>query len=490
MTASAWRKRYKKFKTSVPNELRADRDLSLYAFLKKEKKAELQRAFAADEMRHRSNAKRSYYRKRQKILKSTRDPGKKRFNIKDPELLLFKIRDSYLRDSLCPLYKKRWIPIPKRLKGRNRDHIVLKDFSFSRNPHGTLVQIRDLVRISSNCLNVRLDFVDEVCDDVSPYLVLASLMPTLPPVFSGGFISAEVAAVIESVGLHDALRVYRIHKRSRSKYPILPFKMAVRNPPRRFRDKNSQLKPQNKEMVADRFCDALESWLDKYEMELTEGGAQSLINSITEALDNAERHGRPDIENSVGDWSMCGFSRLVDPSDEDQEAPRLECAFAIVNVGATIFESLTTADATIKQFVATYTNRHDDLLSPELAATVVALQDGITRVPAASGAKRGGVGLLELADLVAELGDTDQPELQSRYTILSGSSCLQVTAPYQRGERAPGTQLRELWFNETNSASSVPTESHAFTIPERFAGTVISAWFCIDPEFLRKSMKV
>lgn len=490
MSVSKWRRRFSKFVASVAPALKADRELLFYAFLKEEKRRDLKQIRGHPQKRLRAAALRQHRRKRQSILKLVNRQGLKRFNIKDPELLLFRKKDNYLRDALCPRYHQRWIAIPKRLKDRGRAHITLKDFSFIRNPRETLEQIRELVRVSAHSLNVRLDFLDEECDDVSPYLVLAALMPSLPPVFSGGYITAEVAAVIESVGLHDVLRVYRVHKRAKSKYPVLPFKMAVRNPPRKFRDKNFQLKPQSKELVADRFFDALEGWLGKYDLELTEVGGQSLINSITEALDNAERHGRPDITNSVGDWSMCGFSRLIEPGNDSDDPPRLECSFAIVNVGATIHESLSTADTPIREIIKDYAKMHSGKLSPELASTIVALQDGVTRVPAASSAKRGGVGLLELADLVADLGDTDQDELKSRYTILSGSSCLHVTAPYDRGRKPTGTQLRELWFNDSNSDNVSPSEEHTFTIRERFAGTVISAWFCIDPEFMRKSMKV
>lgn len=490
MSVTNWRKRYLAFRDSLPQAAKENSELVLAAFLRHEKKRDLKLPATSQQGRRRADAKRLHERKRQRILDSVYGPKRKNHTLKSPELLLFKMRDHFLRDQLCPNYGKNWIPIPKRLKNKSSSHIVIRDFSFIRNPRETLEQIRNLCRLSATSTSIRVDFVDEVCDDVSPYLVLAALMPSMPPVFSGGFISAEVASVIESVGLHDTLRVYRVKKRSKSKFPVLPFRMAVRNPPKKFRDRNFQLKPQTKEIVADHFCDTLEGWLDRYELELTPEGAQSLTNSITEALDNAERHGRPDVENSVGDWSMCGFSRLIEPEDDSLEVPRLECSFSIVNIGATIHESLQTADPSVRSRVDRYKADHKRSLSSELATTIVALQDGITRVAAASEARRGGVGLLELADLIADLGDTDQSQLQSRYTILSGSSCIQVTSPFSRGERSQGSQLRELWFNDQNSDTKLPSEDHAFTIRERFAGTVISAWFCIDPEFLRKSLKV
>ena len=491
MSVSNWRKRYSKFIKRLPVEARSNPELAIAAFLKYEKRQLIKTMSNGNDRRIRANALRSNERRRTKILKGVFGKYQRRINVRDPELLLFRKRNDLLRDSLCPKYNRIWKPITERIRSQKEGHIVLKDFSLIRNPVGTMKQINNLVEISANALDARIDFIDEQCDDVSPYLILAALLPSMPPIFTGGSINSEVAAVLESVGLDNVLNVHRVHRKSESKYPVLPFKMAVRNPPRKFRDINFQLKPQNKEIVADRFCDATEKWLSQYDLELTSAGVQSLINSITEALDNAERHGQPSVGDNLGDWSLCGFSRLVTGEVENpEEIKRLECSFAIVNTGTTISDSLKTADMTVLKTVSDYRQQHQRSSNEELLNTIAAMQDGITRVPEASAAKRGGVGLLELADLVSELGQTDQTELKSRYTVLSGSSCLRITAPYDRGISDPGTDMRSLWFNNANSDKEAPDSKHAFTINERFAGTIITAWFCVDPEFLKDKLDI
>ena len=86
--------------------------------------------------------------------------------------------------------------------------------------------------------------------------------------------------------------------------------MVTRIHPRKFSDPNHQLRPQAKEKVADDFCEAIEAWLKPHNIILSPDAQGSIVESITEALDNAERHGWPENEDDLGDWSMAGFCRL------------------------------------------------------------------------------------------------------------------------------------------------------------------------------------
>jgi hypothetical protein len=361
----------------------------------------------------------------------------------------------------------------------------LKDFSFARNTKGTLAQLRNLVESSARYVDVQLDFVDDECDDVAPYIVLSHLMRSLPPVFSGGLIHMEVAAVLDAVGLDKPLGLNHFTSFKHKRHPILPFKMAYRAPPGYFGDKDHQLRPQYKEFIADKFCNALESWLAMYEWELTPEGQGGLVNSLNEALDNAERHGHPTVDGGMGDWSMAGFSRLVRTGDDF----RLECSVAIVSAGSTIAESLVTAAPDVSARISSYVAAHSSSrLREPLLKTVMALQDGVTRVSEASEGRRGGVGLMTLVNLFGELGETDNADLQSVFTILSGTSCLRVTSPYRHGTARENSTLRELWFNDENCATLPPSANHAFSIKEDLAGTVLSACFKIDPEFLSRKL--
>lgn len=488
MGMGRWRQQLRAFAKTVGGS-QQDPRLILAAFLQKKRKQLLQSSQYGGSKNAKSRAKRLARAYQSRVLKALSRHGERRRIVKSPQLLLYRSRPDYLRDKLCPDFNDNWVDIGRRLKDKFKDRVQLKDFSFARNPKSTLDQIKSLVEKASKSVELRIDFIDTTCDDVAPYIVLSHLMRSLPPIFSGGQINLEVAAVLESVGLDKALGMGGFTTTKHREKLILPFPMMHRAPPGFFGDEDHQLRPQYKEFVADKFCNALDGWLSTHDAELTPEAAESLTSSITEALDNAERHGAAEIDGGMGDWSMAGFSRLVVTSEAEIG---LECSVSIVSVGSTISSSLETAapdvSARIDQYVSTHVGLGAGSGQRRLLRTVMALQDGVTRVSAASDAGRGGVGLMTLVNLFADLGDTDAPDLQSVFTILSGSSCLRITSPYRRGVMAEGTTLRELWLNEHNDPVVIPSANHAFTIRDDFAGTIISACFTIDPVFLRRNI--
>lgn len=485
MSLSRWRSQFEAYRTNL-GERGQEFELALSAFLQNKRRHALDNVAKGDGAR-RAITKRLAREASSKILSSVY-PDTPRKVVKSPNLLLYRRKPSLLRDRLCPEFEASWLEISQRLRARGQDRIRLTDFSFARNPTGTLKQLRTIVERAATCIELKLDFVDEVCDDVAPYIVLAHLMQGLPPVFTGGTINHEVAAVVEAVGLDRPLGINYIGGSEHRKKLILPFRMMRRVPPGFFGDQDHQLRPQYKELVADRFCTALDTWLSTHDFELTPEAAESLVSSITEALDNAERHGAAEVDGGMGDWSMAGFSRLVvTPARQT----RLECSVAIVSVGSTISQSLQTASGEVSSRIDSYVHAHSGVFAPglgrrKLLRTVMALQDGVTRVEAASSAGRGGVGMMTLANLFAELGDTDEATLESIFTILSGDSCLRVTAPYRNGSPREGSTMRELWFNDTNGPEEPPSPNHAFTASEEFAGTVLSACFTIDPDYVQR----
>lgn len=486
MSTSNWRKQFKRFQLTLPLEGKADRHLALSAFLAHKKKALVKSSYFSTNIKSKSRGRRQSRRIRSKILKLEYRNLGKRSVVKSTKLLLYKLKNDHLRDTLCPKFKSRWKPIPKRLKERKRYKIILSDFSFCRNPKGTIKQIRDLARLAAQHIDIRIDFTDKKCDDVAPYIVLFHVIKSLPPVFTGGKINREVAVVLESVGLDRLLGVRRTIADYKT-FPVLPFKMAFRAPPGYFGDDEHLLRPQYKEFIADRFCNSMEKWLEAKGFELTEDGAEALTVSITEALDNAERHGCPQVDDGLGDWSMGGFARII---FEENEIRWIECSVAIVSIGSTISSSLQTAGPKVSGLVDGYTEIQSQQygIDLNLARTIVALQDGITRVEAASRAKRGGIGLLTLAEIFAAFGETDEPERQSVFTILSGDSCLRLTTPYHKGKMSAQSTLRNLWFNDANDGMGKPSPEHAFRIGETFAGTIMSACFSIDPAYMRKKL--
>lgn len=488
LTADNWNRHFAAFRRASAPSVRADGDLLLSAFLAARRSDLLATATHAGVMarakgKRRARALRTAFLKRRfPILKL------RRRILKRPAALLFKPKESLLRDKLCPSFLRDFKPMAMRMRQRTGTSLDLKDFSFAKNPSGTMGMLARLGDICSTWGDVRLNFVDD-CDDVTPYLVLSLLKPTLPPVISGGDITMVVREVINAVGIRESLQINTVGRAGRQKardagFFVSAFPVRRRTPPGTFGDQDHQLRPQYKEFVADQFVDTINEWLGDHELELIPEAAARFISAITEALDNAERHGDALDHCSEGEWSIAAFSKLM----LSEGKVVLRCSIGIVSLGATISESLSSADDQITGAVQRYAKAHARLLGqrrPEALHTVMALQDGVTRDRRASAARRGGVGFMELIEVIAELGDNDLPDQPSVFTIVSGNTCIRVTGEYRQGERKKGA-MRELWFNDENAPSKPPSKEHVMTLDHEFPGVVLSACFTIDPEHLRK----
>ncbi|WP_374593004.1 hypothetical protein [Sphingosinicella sp.] len=404
--------------------------------------------------------------------------------------LLYKLKDHKVRDCLYPNFQTDWIPIQRRFKKKISKEIFLTDFSFARNPHGTLTKLSELAEACCSSLDLRLHFLDKKCDDVAPYMALAHLTRGLPPIIAGGKITHEIGAVVTAVNMCQELGIYSIEKYQDSEeYSISAFKMAHRAPPGTFGDKDHLLRPQYKEIVADRFCDTLNGWIKSHGLELTVRAESSFCRAIGEALDNAERHGDITKQGSEGDWSISAFCRLL---KNNEGSPLLRCSVGIVSVGATISQSLSTAAPEVRKQIDEYVQKHTPIFggrySSESLRTVMALQDGITRIESATQGRRGGVGFMELIEVFSALGDNGRPEDTSVFTIVSGNTCIRICDPYKRGMPKDGG-LRELWFNANNDRGQAPSQEHVISLKDAFPGVILSACFTIDPEYLRKKLE-
>ena len=464
-------------------------DLELAAFLAAQKKHLLLLPASNSSKSARAGARRQARALRTKFLNQLlRRQGRKRRVLRNVAALLYAPKPDIVRDSLCPAFLDDWRPMRRRMRHKTVEEFSLKGFSFARNPGTTLKRLSELADACALFPDLRVNFLDTDCDDVTPYVVLSHLTRSLPPIISGGRITHEVSEVVEAVGMKAALRIGSIAwTADQDAYSVSAFRLVHRTPPGAFGDEDHLLRPQVKEWVADKFCETINGWLREHELELTQHAESSFVTAIGEALDNAERHGGPAVTDSEGDWSIAGFSRLqlVDG------APLLRCSVGIVSVGTTISDSLSSAAPVVQQRIDAYVERNTPLFrarhSVEALRTVMALQDGITRVESATLNRRGGVGFMELIEAFAELGMNDRADQQSVFTIISGRTCVRVTAPYRCGERKE-TGLRELWFNPDNDGMAPPSQEHVMTLNESFPGVILSACFTIDPDYLRKNL--
>lgn len=399
------------------------------------------------------------------------------------EVLAFRRRASTIVDHLNPDRAKKWLgPLDRAKKGATLE-ITLENLSFVDHPDTALDAIVALLRAEMGAREIRVHFDDDRCLDISPYLILGLLWGEMVPIFSGGRITNEMQKVIEAVRLRTALKMRR--------FPFLrpiedvhAFPVHRRRPANSSRSPTRYLDPQTREKVQDNFVETLNDWLgqDGVDEELTPDGRANIKNIIGEVLDNAERHSVP--VSMDGDWTFGGFMAVRTEEDGTQ---RYHCSIAFISIGASIADSLQTSSAAVAQAVDAYVARHRHITPIAVLRTVMAVQDGITRVAQSSDENRGGTGFQEVFDMVCELGATDKDGCDPKITIISGEACLKLHHPYFQGVRAENDPYapREIWFNEANDSQLPPDASHAFALKRSFPGTIVTMSFYLDGGHLR-----
>jgi hypothetical protein len=410
--ANGWNAQYRRFASRADKTAKVDDRLLLSAFLSAKAFAPLKSAYYGSNPKTRAAGKRRVRELRTAFVARAIPQKDQRHQLsKRPGILLYRKKPNVLRDTLCPDFHDRFQPVARRLRESRDASVDLRDFSFAKAPAPTMAMLANLGNACATSLDVRLNFLDD-CDDVTPYVVLSLLRPNLPPVISGGEITRAVRDVVDAVGMRSALRINSIGRAGRQRargegYSVSAFPMARRTPPGAFGDRDHQLRPQYKEYVADQFVDTINEWIGKHDLELVPEAAGNFISAITEALDNAERHGDAVEGDMEGDWSISAFSKLVDVDGRQL----WHCSIGIVSIGATISQSLESADEEVASLIHRYCRGHSGIVANkhkrDSLRTVMALQDGITRDRRASAHRRGGVGFMELIEVIAELGEND-----------------------------------------------------------------------------------
>lgn len=494
MSNSRWRQQYKRFTRYTRGITTSLTDLNFTTFLRwKANRASGKQSQNCPATR--AINKRRARHTRHKILKilDSNYRWNKRRTLPNIDLLSFKMKSDSFRDALAPDFSKKWVEIPQRLKEKKAYIIDLSRFSFAKDPDHTIALLREAAMAAARYPDVRLNFIDDTCDDLASYILLARLRETLPPVFLGGFITNEIRKVVDAVGLRRPLRMNAIKYKKHVKNNVSAFPLLRRLAPDQFGDISHQLRPQHKEKVAEQFVDTINSWLrdnEEQSLELTPHAEDLLITTIGEILDNAERHSNPHSHSETGDWWIAGFRRL---SNGPSQQTILDCSVAIVSIGTTISESLETAAPDISEKINQYVREHAKRNKPgpdrELLRTVMALQDGITRKQAISENRLGGTGFMHLITTFAAIGANAIPGKEPLITILSGKSCIRVTPPYIKPTTDSNTGLKELWLNDGNDRSQPPDPAHAFAVQHHFPGTIVSMRFSIDASHLSKSIQ-
>ncbi|WP_137045494.1 hypothetical protein [Pseudolabrys sp. FHR47] len=388
-------------------------------------------------------------------------------------------------DGLYADRSREWLgPMQRHSSSETVD---LKDFSFLDNPIDTVKSLQLIARLESVVIDARLNFHDETCLDVGPYLALQAMRKDMMPIFSGGSITPQTQKVLDIVGLRKPLRMAFPLPNDRTF--VWPFPFRTRRPAGSSSSASRMLDPQSYERVADDLIEAINGWLGSLvNRELTPVGCRYVQTVVGEALDNAERHS--DISSQDGDWAIAGFMTRIGKGD----LSKYRCHLSFMSLGATVAESIKTAGARTQRKMAEYVSRHRNLFdrkfSEENLQTVFALQDGVSRFSDALRAHRGGTGLMDVLEFFSALGGLSDAGVAPKLAILSGSTCISVTRPYMVGVRR-GAALsvgrlapREQWFNSENDPERPPDSSHVFSLPAPIRGTIITMAWTLNPKHL------
>jgi len=401
-----------------------------------------------------------------------------------PARMLFGRRiSSPILDRLDPQRATRWKPIVSRRFKREPPRVQLGSLNFLDDPVGTMSEFAKISRAECDEVRSFLDFADAHCVDVGAYLVLAEIWPQLAKIFQGGRMSRPVQKVLSAIRLDQELDIGLQGVRDHE--DVWAFPTRHRRPRGTTTSASANLQPQEREKVADDLCDLIDEWLhvaddergneDLDRWELSPEGRSLIARMSGELLDNAERHSFPG--STDGDWSMTAFM-AARPSAEGKR--ELRCYMAFLSVGQSMAESMSGAPTELLNAAERYLGQFGgDGPSRETLMTIVALQDAVTSDPDATRSGRGGTGLQDVLELVADLGATDRPDADVRVTIVSGKSCIRLRHPHLLGQRdARGRRVQ--WCNPWNDPRRPPHVKTAFDLPAHFAGTLVSAGFTLD----------
>ncbi len=365
-----------------------------------------------------------------------------------------------------------------RLKKKKEIKLKLEEFSFLTNPDETLRKLCLVAALEDNEKPYTLDFEDERCIDIGPFMVIGLLFSQANPVWcQGGKMNSPVMKVLASVGVRD---IAGMSFPTSGASDVWPFRLATHTAVTQKVSGFESFESAN-EKVGRRFADSVNGWLNEVGFGLTRQGGDWLRNLLTETLDNA-RHAS--VTQFEGQWSVAGFmARRRRPDGSSQ----FICHIGIVTTGKTIFETLQSSDdPKVLEDVSNYCVRHKDSSKKWTAqslANVASLADGISCEGTSADQDIGGCGMSSLVNMMNELGENSRQSEQPTMTIISGSGCLLLTYPYNKMQTNEDS-IHYQAFNSEQELDSAPDDSFVFDLEEHFPGTIVSMRFCLEKDAL------
>lgn len=392
--------------------------------------------------------------------------------------------DSQILDSVYPERVTGWLPKAGRSKTMT---VGLSRFSFLDDPVRAMELFREIAICEATALDFKINFDDEMCLDISPYIVLALMRDTMCQNLTGGKIKDGIRTVLEAARIHQKFGI-RPTEPSKDKVPVVPFPIVQRRPTgTSTADDRSQF-VSTEEETASEFARTVDRWLDMLDVprQLTSHGKAQIISIIGEVLDNAKRHS--DSATWDGSWTIAGF---LEARRREDGSITLACHLGIVSLGLSIYESLQYAPDPIKKKVAGYADKHSSFFAnrafdKRALWTAAALQDGVSRVPAIEGSP-GGFGMMTLVEMMNALNNSTNPAGRPSLSIVSGDSCVMVRGKHSSFTKSEGNH-RIIAFNDDHDLAMPPDEDYVFCLPYRFPGTVVAMRFYLDAQATTDTM--
>jgi len=354
------------------------------------------------------------------------------------------------------------------------------------NVVASMETLENIARADATQYEATLNFLDERCLDVGPYLVLGLMRRDMIPSLRGGSMYRGLKKAIEAVALRQFLQIAPFTELS-DLADVWPFPLRQRDFGKRPEQTHLPLNPTTNVKAADALVKTIDDWLNKicqgedFTLELSRSAKGRIAGVAGELLDNAERHS--DLENPLaGGWWIAGFMARRQSTAEEHY---YLCHVGFASLGATIGESLVDCrDKHSKAEIEAYVGKHSQISrhkhGQELLRSVCALQHGITRFSQEEGLSKGGVGLPRIMDFIMELGDTTDNALKPKIGIISGNAYILVGGEYKVTLPTGENGQKRQWFNRENSIDLPPDRGQVFSLKQRFPGTVISIRFALD----------
>ncbi|MGJ8624232.1 MAG: hypothetical protein ACSHW1_15860 [Yoonia sp.] len=411
----------------------------------------------------------------------------------DTQLMLSTYQRSILLDGLVQGRDQVWKSFSKRLRTRKSQHIEIENFSFVDAPRRTMEALSQIAHAESECLRVTMDFKEERCLDVGPWLLLAIMRKDMAPVIDGAFMHESLSKVISELKLDRSIGIMLTKTWPTPTPDVWGFPVEERRASGSTEDLTPHLRPQTIEKVGTNMVRAINHWLKQcvQDQSLTIHGQKLILKIVGETLDNAERHSRPDLGAAPdGEWMVSGFMARRESTDGIQY---LRCHLAFLSVGISIADSIRNCPDKIAEKMAEYVSSHKAHFGHMKHAeahlrTVYALQDGVTRDERAFSEERSGSGFGSILAFFKDLAGGDGGNLDATLSIVSGNTCLRI--PYEIAPEFLGLdgETRNIWLNDANDGTLPPDHKTVVELERRLNGTLITMAFNMDADYLKRTV--